>query len=160
MYLKKILDFTLHRELGDLMTAKVGVERNNAQLDEALEGLKELKERSHNLNLNDKRTWSNTTLAYARQVQDMVVLAEVIAKGARMRDEYRGAHYKPEFEISIPEGKFPGDPEWDEYVGKWKANNDKWLKSTIAKHTEDGPEISYRDVDTSIFPPEKPRDYR
>lgn len=152
--------FTLHRELGDMMTAKVGVERNNAGLDEALEELKALKERSQNLNINDKRTWSNTTLAYARQVQDMVVLAEVIAKGARMRDEYRGAHYKPDFEIPIPEGKFPGDPEWEEYVGKWKANNDKWLKTTIAKHTEDGPEISYREVETNIFPPEKPRDYR
>jgi len=152
--------FTLHRELGELMTAKVGVERNNAELDEALEKLKELEERSHRMTLGDPRTWSNTTLQYARQVQDMIILAQVIAKGARLRDEYRGAHYKPEFEIPIPEGKFPGDPEWDEYVAKWKANNEKWLKSTIARYTPDGPEISYRDVDTSVYPPEKPRDYR
>lgn len=152
--------FTLHRELGDLMTHYVGIERNNKELDLALEQLKSLEKRSHDLKLGDPKTWSNQTLPYARQVRDMIILAQVIAKGARMRDEYRGSHYKPEFEIKIPEGKFPGDPEWDEYVTKWKANNEKWLKSTIAKHTEDGPEISYREVDTSVLPPEKPRDYR
>jgi len=152
--------YTLHKELGELMTKKVSVERNNDELDHALEELKNLEERSHHLDLGDSQTWSNTTLQYARQVQDMIVLAQVIAKGARLRDECRGAHYKAGFDIAIPEGKFPGDPEWDEYVVKWKANNEKWLKSTIAKHTEDGPEISYREVDTSVFPVEKPRDYR
>jgi succinate dehydrogenase / fumarate reductase flavoprotein subunit len=90
----------------------------------------------------------------------MIVLAEVIAKGARLRDECRGAHYKAEFEIKIPEGKFPGDPEFEEYKAKWKANNEKWLKATVATHSEDGPEITYQPVDLSILPPTKPRDYR
>ncbi len=152
--------FTLHKELGELMTAKVGVERDNATLDEAIAGLKELEERSRNINMSDKRTWSNQALPYARQVQDMIKLGQVIATGARKRDEFRGSHYKPEFEIKIPEGKFPGDPEWDDYVARWKANNEKWLKHTVASYTEDGPEITYEDVDTSVFPPEKPRDYR
>jgi succinate dehydrogenase flavoprotein subunit len=88
------------------------------------------------------------------------VIAEIIAKGARMRDECRGSHWKPEFELPIPEGKFPGDPEFEDYRAKWKANNDTWLKSTVASHTSDGPEISYEDVDISIYPPENPRDYR
>jgi len=152
--------FTVHKDLGLLMTTKVGIERNNKELDEALAGLEELEKRAENISIRDKSGWSNTTLIYARQVKDMIVLAKVIAKGARMRDEYRGAHYKPEFEVKMPEGKFPGDPEWDEYVAKWEANNDKWLKHTIAKYTPEGPEISYKDVDTSIYPPTTPRDYR
>ena len=76
---------------------------------------------SRTLGLDDQGPWANASLSYARQVQDMIVLAEVIAAGARLRDECRGSHYKPEFEMEIPEGKFPGDPEYEDYVARWKA---------------------------------------
>ncbi|MFH1330047.1 MAG: succinate dehydrogenase (quinone) flavoprotein subunit [Actinomycetota bacterium] len=152
--------FTLHRELGQIMTDKVGVERDNRSLDEALAGLSDLEERSRRLGLDDRGPWANASLPYARQVQDMIVLARVIATGARLRDECRGSHHKPEFEMEIPEGKFLGDPEFDDYVVRWKENNDRWLKSTVARHTPEGPEIEFRPVDTSVLPPETPRDYR
>ena len=152
--------FTLHRELGQIMTDQVGVERDNRSLDEALAGLADLEARSRRLGLDDRGPWANASLPYARQVQDMIVLARVIAAGARLRDECRGSHHKPEFEMEIPEGKFPGDPEFDDYVVRWKENNDRWLKSTVARHTPEGPAIDFRPVDTSVLPPETPRDYR
>ncbi|MBD3334905.1 MAG: succinate dehydrogenase flavoprotein subunit [Candidatus Eisenbacteria bacterium] len=152
--------FTLHRELGELMRSKVSIIRNNKTLDEALEGLRELKVRSQKIGLDDTNSWSNVPLIYARQVQDMIILAEVIATAARLRDECRGSHWKPEFELKVPEGKFAGDPEYEEYREKWKANNEKWLKSTVAEYGPDGPQISYQKVDTSIMPPDQPRDYR
>jgi len=152
--------FALHRELGELMQAHVFVERSNDGLDQALALIRDLKQRSQRIHLDDPGTWSNQSLCWARQVQDMIVLAEVIAKGARLRDECRGSHYKAKFELKIPEGKFEGDPEFAEYKAKWKANNEKWLKATVATHTDDGPEIDYRPVDTSVLPAEKPRDYR
>ena len=152
--------FALHHELGELMQEHVFVERDNAGLDKALEGLKGLKERSRRIRLDDSGKWVNQSLSWARQVQDMIVLAEVIAKGARLRDECRGSHYKAEFELKIPEGKFEGDPEYAEYKAKWKANNQKWMKLTVATHTEDGPQIEYKPFDTSVLAPEKPRDYR
>ena len=152
--------FTLHQELGELMQEHVFVERDNAGLDKALAGIKELKDRSRKIRLDDSGNWSNQSLSWARQVQDMIVLAEVIAKGARLRDECRGSHYKAEFELKIPEGKFEGDPEYAEYKAKWKANNQKWMKLTVATHTEDGPQIDYQPFDTSVLAPEKPRDYR
>ena len=152
--------FTLHRELGELMTSQVGVVRDNATLDEAIAGVKELQERFSDVGLSESSGWANSSLPYARQVGDMLVLAEVIATSARARDEFRGSHYKPEFEIAIPEGAFPGDPEWDDYVARWKANNEEWLKTTVASHSESGPEISFEPVDTSVFAPEQPRDYR
>ena len=152
--------FALHREIGDLMRQHVFVERSNEGLDQALAGIGKLKERSRKISLDDNGSWANQSLSWARQVQDMIVLAEAITKGARMRDECRGSHYKAEFELKIPEGKFEGDPEYDEYKAKWKANNDKWLKHTIVTHTEDGPRIEYQPVDTSVLAPEKPRDYR
>jgi succinate dehydrogenase / fumarate reductase flavoprotein subunit len=152
--------FALHRELGELMMVKVGVERDNRSLDEAIGTLREMEERSHHMSLDDRGAWVNASLPYARHVQDMIVLAEVMATGARRRDECRGSHYKPEFELEIPEGKFPGDPEFEEYVERWKENNRRWLKTTMATYTPDGPEISYRPVDTSVLAPEHPRDYR
>ena len=152
--------FLLWSELGKVMRRKVSIIRNNADLDVALEQIRELKTRCADVCLDDLKSWSNMPLVFARQVHDMIILAEVVAKGARLRDECRGSHWKPEFEIPIPEGKFPGDPEFEQYREKWMENNDKWLKATVATHTEDGPEITYEDVDTSILPPEKPRDYR
>lgn len=152
--------FLLHKELGELMRTKCSIVRDNKGLDQALSALGELKSRSRRMKLDDTRSWANAPLIYARQVQDMVVLAEVIAKGARLRDECRGSHWKPEFELPIPEGKFPGDPEFEEYRAKWKRENDKWLKNTLADWTPDGPAISYEPVDTSVLPVEEPRDYR
>ena len=152
--------FALHRQLGELMFENVFVERDNKGLDKALEGIRKLKGRSGRIALDDNGLKVNQSLSWARQVKDMIVLSEVVAKGARLRDECRGSHYKAEFELKIPEGKFEGDPEFEEYKAKWKANNEKWLKASIASHTEDGPEIEYQPVNLSVFPPTKPRDYR
>ncbi len=152
--------FSLHRELGDLMRAKVGIERDNATLDDALDELEELQERARNVGIGEKSTWANASLPYARQVQDMIVIGQIIAKSARMRDEYRGSHYKPEFEVKMPEDAYPGDPAYDEYIAKWKANNATWLKATVASHAATGPAIGYKPVDTSVVPPTTPRDYR
>ena len=152
--------YTLHNELGEIMTTHANVVRENQGLDSALEELAELGERFRNLSLGEKSTWSNQSLNYARQVHDMIELARVVAKGARERNESRGSHFKPEFELQPPEGKFPGDPEYDTYVARWRANNDQWLKTTLADFDPDGPRISYQAVDTSVVTPEQPSDYR
>ncbi len=152
--------YALQRELGELMTTKVGVIRDNRELDTADQALQDLAARCRRMDLGESSTWANQTLAYARQVMDMVELARVIACSARARDECRGAHHKPEFALPLPAGKHPGDPEYDAYIERWKANNDRWLKTTVAAQGPDGPSIRYDDVDASILPPEQPRDYR
>ncbi|MBL3599113.1 MAG: succinate dehydrogenase (quinone) flavoprotein subunit [gamma proteobacterium endosymbiont of Lamellibrachia anaximandri] len=152
--------YQLHEELGALMTGKVGVVRDNPTLDHAYDELLALEQRSRNVGLGDHSGWSNQSLAETRQVQEMIRLSAVITRCARARDECRGAHYKAEFKLTIPEGKFPGDPEFETYREAWKRKNDKWLKTTLAEHSGDGPRISYEAVDTSIIPPEQPRDYR
>ena len=52
------------------------MERDNAGLDKALAGIAELKERGRKISLDDKGNWSNQSLPWARQVQDMIVLGE------------------------------------------------------------------------------------
>lgn len=152
--------YRIHRDLGALMTDKVGVVRANSDLEAASDELQALEQRCDRVSLGETSTWANQTLAFTREVKDMIVLARAVAKAALERDECRGAHYKREFQLPIPEGKFPGDPEFEAYRARWKENNDRWLKTTVVEHREDGPQIHYQQVDTSLVPPTEPRDYR
>lgn len=129
--------YLLHDELGELMTRACTVVRNNAQLDECIKSLALLEERSQNMGITDKRANSNQGLYFARRLKLMIELAKVIALGARLRDESRGAHYKPEF------------PD---------RNDERFLKTTIARHASPMPEITYEDVDTGHIKP-RPRRY-
>ncbi len=131
--------FRLWRELGELMTRNCTVIRYNKNLKEADAKLHELLERFQHINLSDKQMWANTSFTFTRQLYNMLQLARVIAQGAGMRDESRGAHYKPEF------------PERDDK---------NWLKTTKAYFAADAdePRFEFEAVDTSLIPP-RPRKY-
>jgi len=129
--------YVLADELGKVMTDNVTVVRYNAKLEETLVKLSELKERYGRIGVPDTGSHSNQPAVFTRWLHGMLVLAEVITKGALARNESRGAHYKPEF------------PERDDV---------NWLKTTIARHTDSGPELSYVPVDVTHIQPRK-RDY-
>ena len=76
--------------------------------------------------------WANTSFVFARQLYNMLQLSRVIAQGAAMRDESRGAHYKPDF------------PERDDT---------NWLKTTKAYFAPDAdePRFEFEPVDTSLI---------
>jgi len=153
--------YKLHEELGDWMTRNVTVVRNNKDLKATLDKLDELADRYDKVSLSDQSNWTNQNLSFARALGDMILLAKVVTKGALQRDECRGAHYKPEFEIPAPDAD--DDDKLHEQARRWceafKKKNDKWLKTTIARYKEDGSfDITYEDVDTSLIPP-RPRTY-
>ena len=50
----------------------------------------------------DTTHWSNPTPSFINQLKCMVHLSKIITKGALLRDEFRGAHYKPEFDLNQP----------------------------------------------------------
>ncbi|MGO4496619.1 succinate dehydrogenase flavoprotein subunit [Paenibacillus sp. 2RAB27] len=129
--------YVLHKELGDMMNANMTVVRYNDRLTETIGKIKDLKERYNNINITDTARWNNQGVAFTRQLWNMFELAEAMTVGALMRDESRGAHYKPEF------------PERDD---------DNFMKTTIADWTPDGPKISYDEIDVSLIKPRK-RDY-
>jgi len=151
--------YRLHEELGRVMTAHVTVVRYNDKIREALARIDELAERYQRAPLADRGMWTNQNLSFVRALGDMLVLARVIAQGALLRDECRGAHYKPEFEIA---GLDPAAGDLTNQARAWceqfKKRNDQWLRTTIAVHTPDGPKFSYEEVDTSLIPP-RPRTY-
>src|ERR1700681_1055158 len=131
--------FKLWRELGDLMTKNVTVIRYNKNLQETDAALCKLLERFRHINLSDRTQWANTSVVFARQLYNMLQLGRVIAQGAVMRDESRGAHYKPDF------------PERDDK---------NWLKTTKATFAPDAdePKFEFEPVDVSLIPP-RPRRY-
>jgi succinate dehydrogenase / fumarate reductase flavoprotein subunit len=131
--------FKLWRELGQTMTEHATVIRYNKGLRQADEKIVELLERYNRVNLSDKSQWANTSFAFARQLYNMLELSRVVVQGAILRDESRGAHFKPDF------------PE---------RNDEKYLKTTKAGFTghRDGPKFEFEEVDTQYIKP-RPRRY-
>jgi succinate dehydrogenase / fumarate reductase, flavoprotein subunit len=131
--------FRIWKEMGETMSKNVTVTRYNKNLQETDAKLVELLERYRNINLSDKTVWANTSFAFTRQLYNMLQLARVVTQGAAMRDESRGAHYKPDF------------PDRDD------AN---WLKTTKAYFAADAdePRFEFEAVDTSLIKP-RPRRY-
>ena len=131
--------FLLWRELGEEMTKNCTVIRYNKNLQQTDAKLVELLERFQKINLSDRSQWANTTVAFARQLYNMLQLSRVIAQGAAMRNESRGAHYKPDF------------PDRDDK---------NWLKTTKATFAPDAdePKFEFEPVDISLLPP-RPRKY-
>jgi succinate dehydrogenase / fumarate reductase flavoprotein subunit len=131
--------FRLWRELGEIMTKNVTVIRYNKALGETDEKIVELLERFRNINLSDKSAWANTSFAFTRQLYNMLHLSRVVTQGAALRDESRGAHYKPDF------------PERDD---------ERFLKTTKASFAPDAdaPQFTFEAVDTQYIKP-RPRRY-
>ncbi|MCL6443590.1 MAG: succinate dehydrogenase flavoprotein subunit [Alicyclobacillus sp.] len=124
--------YQLHRELGKWMTDNVTVVRYNDKLKQTDEKIQELMERYKRIGVADKSRWENQVAPFTRQLWNMLELARVITIGALMRNESRGAHYKPEF------------PNRDD---------ENFLKTTKARWTPDGPAIEYEEVDVSLIKP-------
>ncbi len=120
------------REMGNAMTEHVTVVRYNKGMEQADTKLRELIERYQKINLADRTQWSNQTLAFARELFNMLALARVITLGAIARNESRGAHYKPDF------------PERDD---------PNWLKTTKASYNGGDIRLEYEAVDVSLLPP-------
>ncbi len=134
----KITVPNIRQMLGNLMSEKVGVYRNAKDLQEAVDGLAELKELFSTVRVGDKTKAFNTELVAALELKNMLDLAEVVAVGALERKESRGAHTREDH------------PERDDK---------NWLAHTMATQGEDGkPKLDYAPVTITEFEP-KARTY-
>ncbi|MGK5092132.1 succinate dehydrogenase flavoprotein subunit [Deltaproteobacteria bacterium TL4] len=169
--------YKLHQEMGEMMIDNVLIVRDNTRLQRTLTKLDQIEERWNDVQCVDTQIWTNPVPSYINQLYNMIKMAKVITKGALLRDEFRGAHYKPAFDLNQPEDFRPEDyleyvkqkasgqvqegaftPEHLDFMKRFEANNEKWLKSTIAVYKDGQPDISYEAVDTSLIPP-RPRKY-
>ncbi len=107
-------------------------------LREALDKIKELRERYPYVRVQNKGSAFNTDLAEALELDSLLGLAELIVRCALSRRESRGAHYREDY------------PERDD---------ENWLKHTLISYAEgEDPRIIFKPVRITKFEP-KPRVY-
>jgi succinate dehydrogenase / fumarate reductase flavoprotein subunit len=153
--------YMIHQQLGDVMTKAATVVRVNDQLRDAIGKVAELAERVENCALSDTGNWTNQNVLFTKSLRDMFPLAKAILAGALARDECRGAHYKPAFDMPGIDATDPAEKrrQAQSWCDQFEAKNAKWLKTTIAEFDAKGdPTLRYEDVDTSLIPP-RPRLY-
>ena len=121
-------------QMQEIMMEKVSVFRTAAGLTEALGKIRELQDRYRNISLRDKGSCFNRDLLDALELGHMLDLAEVIAMGALYREESRGAHFREDFPA---------------------RNDDKFLRHTMIRHTDDAPQIFEKNVTITRFQPQE-----
>jgi succinate dehydrogenase flavoprotein subunit len=169
--------YTLHQDMGNILLANVLIVRENSKLENALTEINDLETRFKDVQCLDTTHWSNPAPSMIQQLHCQIQLAKIITRGALTRNEFRGAHYKPEFDLNQPkdfdpheyveyiEKKQYGEIQEEEfpsghaaYMKRFEECNERWLKTTIAEHKNNQPEISFEEVNTSLVQP-RPRKY-
>ncbi len=125
----------IRAEMQEVMMDKVSVFRHQEGLEEALEKVRELKERYRQISVQDKGNCFNRDLLDTIELGYMLDLAEVIALGALSREESRGAHSREDFP---------------------KRDDEKWLVHTMFRHsTDEGPQVFFKPVTITRFEPKE-----
>ena len=88
---------SLRTTLQSTMTEKVGVFRNENGMSEAVNVIKELKERSASISIMNKSLLFNQELLERWELDNLLSNALVLAESARRRRESRGGHARKDF---------------------------------------------------------------
>jgi len=87
----------IREEMRNLMTEKVGVFRTETGLNDALDRLRELKERAHKTALSSQSLLMNQDLIQRWELENLLDNAMVITQGAFNRRESRGGHFRDDY---------------------------------------------------------------
>lgn len=121
--------YDIKDEMRNIMQEKVGIFRNGKDLEEAVEELSLLLQKTKNINITNKNRLLNQELEEAYKVPMMLKVALCVAKGARDRTESRGAHYR------------------EDYL---KRDDENWLNRTLsywANENDLEPTLAYEELD-------------
>lgn len=114
---KTIMEF--HRELGKIMWDKVGISRNKAGLESAIEEIRKLRaEFWQNVRVPGEMNYYNKYLEFANRVADFFELAELMAIDALDRAESCGCHLRDEYQTE--EGEALRNDEEYSFVSAWE----------------------------------------
>ncbi len=124
----------LRIELGDTMTANVGIYRNGEDVAAAVERVRALKARFAGVMVGNGEREFNLALLEALELRSLIDIAECIARGAAARTESRGAHSRRDYP---------------------KRDDVNWLKHSRFTRNGAGIELSYRPVRITRFQPQE-----
>src|SRR5690606_9638661 len=113
-----------------VMMEKVGIYRNAADMQNAIDTIQALRERYRTVRVQDRSQTFNTDLLEVIELGNLLDLSLVTAVSALNRQESRGAHSRENF------------PERDDT---------QWLKHPLAHLEGDAVRLDYKTVDTSIW---------
>ncbi len=117
--------FELRDKMADIMIAKVGIFRNGADLESAVDELGQLHDECDRVVLRSNVPGMNPELTFALRIGSMIRLALVTAMGALARTESRGAHFRSDYPL---------------------RNDAEWLNRTLARWQNGKPVLSYEPV--------------
>ncbi len=123
---------TIRKEMESTMTDNVGVFREKAQIQKAVDKVRELKDRYKRGRVKYAGRTFNQELVRGLELEGMLDVAECVSLGAVVREESRGSHFRIDFR---------------------KRDDEKWLKHTLAYCTPEGPRLDYRPVAITKYPP-------
>ena len=93
------VNFYPYRELlGNLFYEKVGIVRENTQLNETLDEVIKMQASQKTIGITDKSPVNNQNLIDFLEFKNALLLAPTVISSAIARDESRGAHFKTGFE--------------------------------------------------------------
>jgi succinate dehydrogenase / fumarate reductase, flavoprotein subunit len=124
--------FDMSNELKKIMFEDVGIYRTEKGMSEALEKVREMKERFKHVSVTDTGKIFNTELLNAWELGNLLDIAETVAMSALNRKESRGGHSREDY------------PERDD------AN---WIKHTLITQKDGKLEISYKPVVITKYQP-------
>jgi succinate dehydrogenase / fumarate reductase, flavoprotein subunit len=124
----------ISKEMKAGMFDDVGIFRNDTNLRQAVEKMRELRGRFHGVKVSDAGKIFNTELMQAWELGNMLDLALVTAEAATARTESRGAHARDDF------------PARDDV---------NWLKHSMAWLTDDQVRLDYKPVVITRYTPKE-----
>jgi succinate dehydrogenase / fumarate reductase flavoprotein subunit len=124
----------LRREMQEVMFADVGVFRTEDGMKEALNKVRELKERFKHVRAHDATRIFNTDILEAWELGCLLDIAHVTARSALERKESRGGHAREDYP---------------------KRDDDNWLKHSLAYMDKKGVSLKYKPVTMTRFEPKK-----
>ena len=110
---------SFHRELGQIMWDKCGMERNKTQLQEAIKLISRLRQEFwSNVKIPGENASLNQNLERAGRVADFLEFGELMCRDALQREESCGGHFRSEHQTTEGEAK-RNDDDFS-YVSAWE----------------------------------------
>lgn len=126
--------YDIRDAMGETMMNKVGIFRNGDELAQAVAELANLLDDCGKAVLRSKAPGMNPELSFALRLKGMLRLAYITAKGALLRTESRGAHFRSDYPL---------------------RDDADWLKRTLVRWPADAaePVFTYEPVGEIDLPP-------